>query len=138
VILVVFTRRSATATASLRTDWPAAVDRFARAVHRYSDRIEMIPDRTLRAELRELGTVLNDSLAEIRGARSRRTARAAGDGAGVRAVLRAGTLCAQATEAAVAAADASRGRDPVELDRQREAVRLLVGAVRDLTGDQEQ
>src|SRR4051794_5043039 len=78
VILVVFTRRSATATASLRTDWPAAVDRFARAVHRYSDRIEMIPDRALRTELRELGTVLNDSLATVRRARYRRTSRAAG------------------------------------------------------------
>ena len=137
VIGMVFTRRTATTTRP-RTGWPTAVERFARAVHRFSDRIEVIPDRGLRAELRDLGTVLGTALADVRqsprGRASPRGQQVRGveNALAVRAVLRAGTLCAQATEAAVLAATASRSRRPDDVARHVETVRALTVEIREL------
>jgi hypothetical protein len=128
---VVFTRRATMPSPALSTGWCTAVERFARAVHRYIDRIEMIPDRRLRSDLRELGATLTQALSDVR--RIPRGRRPAGDGAGaVRAMLRAGTLCAYATEAALLAADASRRQQPDGVARQVGVVRELTASVRQL------
>jgi hypothetical protein len=128
---VVFTRRSAAVAVGLPTGWPAAVDRFARAVHRYSDRVEVISDRTLRTQLQDVGAVLDAALDDVRRTTRRRRTRAEDPGM-VRAVLRAGTLCAHATEAAVAAADASRRREPDRIERQVRVAHELAGSIREL------
>lgn len=128
-----FPRRQAVARAGLSPGWTAAVDRFARAVHRYRDRVEMLPDRSLRQELTVLGDVLDASLSSIRTGSRTRHLSSGDDGAAVRAVLRAGTLCAQATEAAVAAAAARREQRPADIRTAVATVRALTDEVRDLS-----
>jgi hypothetical protein len=130
---MVFLRRPTVSASSTRTGWASAVDRFARAVHRYSDRIEMIPDRPLRNDLRELGEQLDAALADVRRASQGRRTRPTGSAVAVRAILRAGTLCAHATEAALAASEASRLHRPGEVAQQLEVVGAFAAEVRDLT-----
>jgi hypothetical protein len=131
---VVFARRVTLLLRPARsTGWANAVDRLARAVHRYGDRIEMIPDRRLRQDLRDLGDQLNEALADVRHVPRGRRARGARSAVAVRAMLRAGTLCAQATEAALIASDAGRRQQPDEVARQLQTVRELAAAVRELT-----
>ena len=130
---MVFLRRPTVSAPSTRTGWASAVDRFARAVHRYSDRIEMIPDRPLRNDLREVGEQLDAALAEVRRTPQGRRARPAGSAVAVRAILRAGTLCAHATETALGASDAARRHQPDEVARQLEVVRACAADVHALT-----
>jgi hypothetical protein len=128
---VVFTRRATLPPPALSTGWCTAVDRFARAVHRYTDRIEMIPDRRLRSDLRDLGAILAEALTDVR--RAHRARRPPADCArAVRAMLRAGTLCAHATEAALLAADANRNQQPDDVTCHVAVVRELATTVRQL------
>jgi hypothetical protein len=120
-------RRSAPAT-GIPITWATAVERFARAVHRYHDRVEVVGDRVLREQLREPGAVLGQALVTVRAARGN-----GGDGAqAVRDVLRAGTLCSHAIEAAVTATTARRAGDDAEAARALATVRTLAGVVGDL------
>ena len=129
--MVAFARRAAVPPPALSTGWCTAVDRFARAVHRYTDRVEMIPDRRLRSDLRDLGAVLTAALGDVR--RAHRSRRPPADCArAVRAMLRAGTLCAHATEAALLAAAANRNQQPDALARELAVVRELATSVRQL------
>lgn len=129
--MVVFTRRAPMPPQALSTGWCTAVDRFARAVHRYTDRIEMIPDRRLRSDLRDLGAVLTAALSDVR--RAHRGRRPASECAqAVRAMLKAGTLCAHATEAALLAASAHRSQQLDDVARQVAVVRELATSVRQL------
>jgi hypothetical protein len=125
----VFARRRPVPPAGLPTAWTSALDRFTRSVHRFHDRVEVIPDRQVRAELLAVGAELETSLADLR-SRSRVPGAHRGPPAPtVRQLLRSGTLCAHATECAVAAAAASRGRDADETRRCVDDVRAVVGAL---------
>ena len=107
----VFGRRRAVTAASAPTAWMSALDRFARSVHRFHDRVEVIPDRQLRCALQEPGAELDTALASARSRARTGLMRRDDLAPAVRVLLRAGTLCAHATESAVAAATASRNRD---------------------------
>jgi len=130
LVHAVLSRRQAVPAAGLPATWATALDRFAHSVHRYHDRVEVIPDRILRRRLQESGAALDRSLAAARAAGRRR---AHGDGAeAVRDVLRAGTVCARAVENAVAAATARREGDLDAADRAVAAVAGLAALVAEL------
>jgi hypothetical protein len=114
--------------------WDAAASRLRRAVDRYYDKVAVMPDRRLRLELRELGTGLTDAVALVDAAA--RDPRVTHDPVSQRAVARAATLCAHATEAAMLANDASWHGQPKELTRCLDAVTTLVKAIRELTDGQ--
>ncbi len=81
--------------------WDVAVGRLRRGVDRYYEKVALMPDRRLRVELRELGAGLIVSLDQIAAVGADpRTCR---DPVMQRAVSRAATLCAHATEAAMLA-----------------------------------
>jgi hypothetical protein len=110
--------------------WQTATGRLDRAVQRYYDKVAVMPDRRLRVELRDLGTGLITAHAQVIAAGQ--DPRVGHDPVCQRAVARAATLCAHATEAAMLANDASwhgRGR---QLNRCLDAVTTLVKAVREL------
>lgn len=113
-------------TAGLPMTWTGALDRFARSVHRFHDRVEVIPDRHLRSELLAVGADLESGLSAVRALARSPLARRGDPAPTVRALMRSGTLCAHATECAVGAAGASRGRDAVELSRCLAEVRAVV------------
>lgn len=125
VVHAVFSRRRPVPAAGLPTAWTSALDRFARSVHRFHDRVEVIADRRLRRRLQDCGARLEAALAAAR-ARSRGPARRLEPSPTVRALLRAGTLCAHATECAVAAAAASRAKDADDVARHLDDVRAVV------------
>jgi hypothetical protein len=132
VAVTVFARRSAVDSA-LQTGWSAAIERFTRAVHRYSDRIEMIPDRGLRIELRQIGAVLDAVLVDLRQAARGRHPRTVDGAEMVESLLQAAALCAQATDEALAAAAAARrGGQPADVARHVGAARGLAATVREL------
>jgi hypothetical protein len=129
-------RRPAVPSTGRPISWSTAVDRFAHSVHRYHDRVEVVPDRWLRGELQRAGRGLDGTLTLVRARRVTLTS-AIGLGLGrsgaapdrvqaTRDVLRAGTLCAQATEAAVSAAVASRHQAHDDVRDALDAVRALV------------
>lgn len=113
--------------------WPGALDRFARSVHRFNDRVEVIPDQELRRELLAVSADLDTALAVVRARARPGASRRKDDAPTVRALMRSGTLCAHATECAVRAAAANRRRDPAEAARclaeARAVVTELVAAV---------
>jgi hypothetical protein len=131
VEMVVFSRRTARAHAGHPQGRMPAVDRFARAVHRFSDRVEVIPDRRLRRELQQQGELLIAALRDVRMA-ARIRPRPADAETAIRAILRAGTACAQATEAALLAANANRLRDQPQVDEHLTTVRETVLTIQDL------
>jgi hypothetical protein len=122
----VLSRRRPVPPAGLPTAWTSALDRFARSVHRFHDRVEVIADRQVRAELLGYGTLLESALADVRSRSRRAHAHRDRPAPTVRQLLRSGTLCAHATECAVAAATASRARDAVETRRSLDDVRTVV------------
>jgi hypothetical protein len=135
-------RRSTVPATGRPISWSAAVDRFARSVHRFHDRVEVVPDRGLRAELQRSGQALSDALTMVRARRMTigtaigrgRSGGPTDQGQATRDLLRAGTLCAQATEAAVAAAGANRHRADDDLRRSLDTVRSLVAEITVLIG----
>jgi hypothetical protein len=131
LVHAVLTRRHLL-TGDAPTTWATAVERFAHGVYRYHDRVEVIADRGLRAELQAGGELLDHALATVRGAGRGRGADDAGRG--VRNVLRAGTLVGGATEAAVAAATARRSGDADAVNEAVEEARRLAQEVADLLG----
>lgn len=124
----VLTRRQTVPATGTPMTWATALDRFAHGVHRYHDRVEVIADRAVRHELQDAGAELDRALATARTARLRDVP--AGDGAqAVRDLLRAGTLCAHAIEAALATAAARRAGDGDAATEALDRVRDLAGLV---------
>jgi hypothetical protein len=109
VVYAVFGRRRAVTAGSAPTAWMSALDRFARSVHRFHDRVEVIPDRQLRGALQEPGAELDTALASAR-SRARTGLMRRDDLAPAVRVLRGLALCARTAESAVAAATASRNQ----------------------------
>jgi len=110
LVHAVLARRHRVPAAGMPVTWASAVDRFARGVHRYHDRVEVVPDRALRRDLQVVGTALDRALAAARASGPPRDGRVP-DGGSVRDLLRVGALCSHAIEAAVAAATARRAGD---------------------------
>jgi hypothetical protein len=137
VVHAVLGRRRPSPAGGLPAAWTSALDRFARGVHRFHDRVEVVPDRQLRGDLLEAGARLEAALVAVRSqARaSRAVARRPGPATTVRGLLRSGTLCAHATECAMAAAAASRHRDAAAAARHLQEVRAAVDAVAALVGE---
>lgn len=107
----------------------SALDRFARSVHRFHDRVAIVPDRHLRRELLRAGEQLEAALVAVRSQARTPPTRREEAAPTVRGLLRSGTLCAQATEGAVAAATAARNRDTDEAARHLDDVRAVVAAL---------
>lgn len=125
VVHAVFGRRRPVPAAGLPAAWTSALDRFARSVHRFHDRVEVIGDRKLRKKLQQSGVQLDEALGVIR--KRAREPLARRDGLPtVRSLLRAGTLCAHATECAVGAAAARRSHDGEGAARLLDDVRAVV------------
>lgn len=122
----VFGRRRPVPPAGLPPAWTSALDRFARSVHRFHDRVEVIGDRRLRAQLQQSGAELEEALTALRGRTRGPVARRSDPLPTVRNLLRAGTLCAHATECAVGAAAAGRNHDGDEVARLVDDVRVIV------------
>ena len=112
--------------------WTRAVDRMNRAVHRYHEQVAMIPDRRLRNDLLHIGERLDSSMIDIVAASQRAEVRTGQDGVVLRAVGRAATTTAHATEAALMAADALRRQQQDDVARCLDTVRALAGTVREL------
>jgi hypothetical protein len=125
----VFGRRRPVPPAGLPTAWTSALDRFARSVHRFHDRVEVIADRQVRAELLACGGLLESALTDVRSRSRGPIVHREQPAPSVRQLLRSGTLCAHATGCAVAAAAASRSRDAVETRRCLDDVRTVVEAL---------
>jgi hypothetical protein len=122
-----FGRRRGMPTIGRPTTWSSALDRFARSVHRYTDRVVVVHDRALRDELLRSGATLTDVLhATLDYGHARSPLRRCESADVVRALLRSGTLCAHATEQASAAIEASRHGDQEELVRCMDGVRAAV------------
>ena len=126
LVHAVLARRQPVPATGLPVTWAQAVDRLAHAVHRYHDRVEVVPDRALRAELQEAAAVLAAALAAARACARHDGARA------VRDLLRAAALCSRAIEAAVGATAARRAGDAEEADRWVTAVREFAVLVAEL------
>lgn len=134
MVHAVLGRRRPVPRGGLPISWLNALDRFARSVHRFHDRVEVIADRQLRRELLAAGADLEAALAAVRAHTRSLSARHDDPGPTVRALLRSGTLCAHATECAVGAAAAGRAKDTAEVARRLDDVRALVAElVADLT-----
>lgn len=129
----VLTRRQPVPPTGVPMTWRTALERFAHGVHRYHDRVEVVPDRALRRELQEAGAVLDRCLGTARAVdRVHDDAQKPDAAQAVRDMLRAGTLCSHALEAAVAATTARRAGDDVEVARSVSAVRALAALVEEL------
>lgn len=112
--------------------WEIATGRLRRAVRRYHDKVAVMPDRRLRLELREFGAGLTAAVEQIAAAEAADAA-ITQDAVARRAITRAATLCAHATEAAMMANDASWHGELRDLTRCLDAVSTLAKAVRELT-----
>jgi len=115
--------------------WIRTVQRFDRAVGRYESQIAMVRDRRLRIELQQFGEILFLALADIERLATPtdpRKTHAVIPPTAQRAVMRAATLTAHATEAAMMAADARWNNEPDGVQRCLDTVRTLVKAVREL------
>ena len=121
--------------------WRRATQRLARAVERYHAQIAQIRDRRLRLELQSMGELLTGALEDVERldltppGRGRRRSQGDGEGmppAAYRAVGRAATLTAHATEAAMMAGDARWNQEQDGVLRCLDTVRTLVKAVREL------
>ena len=115
--------------------WVRAVQRFDRAVGRYESQIAMVRDRRLRVELHQFGEILFLSLADVEqlaAPTDPRQNHVVIPPTAQRAVMRAATLTAHATEAAMMAADARWNNEPDGVQRCLATVRTLVKAVREL------
>jgi hypothetical protein len=126
---IVFGRRRQPPVAGQATTWVSALNRFARSVHRFHDRVEVIMDRRLRHDLQQVGAQLEEVLDSIR-----TQVRSSPDHREetiptVRGLLRSGTLCAHATECAAAAAAASRARNADETASHLADVKTVVAAL---------
>jgi hypothetical protein len=126
-------RRTVGTATGVPATWASALDRFARSVHRFRDRVDEVDDRRLGQELRRVGDELYAALVAVR-SRSRGAPGHRQDlGPAVRGLLRAGTLCAHATECAAAAESAARDHDTDAAARHvadvRELVRTLVAGL---------
>lgn len=117
--------------------WASALDRFARGVHRFRERVDEVDDRRLRLQLREVGEQFHRALVAARSRGRGVPGHRQGLAPAVRGLLRAGTLCAQATERVAAAQTAIHDQDPVAANAHLEDVRELVRAVlADLAADE--
>ncbi len=112
--------------------WEMAIGRMERAVERYFEKVAVMPDRRLRQELRELGAGLTETVERLVGA-EKADPLVGHDPLTRRAVGRAATLCAHATEAAMMAGEASWHGELKDLTRCLDAVSTLVKAIRELT-----
>jgi len=129
LVHAVLSRRQPVPGTGAPVTWATAVERFARAVHRYHDRVEVIADRALRGELQDVANVLDRALAVVRASGRGQ------DGEAVRDVLRAGALCSRAIEAAVSAAAARRLGDDDGTARSVAAARSLATGIEELIDD---
>ncbi len=125
-------RRGAAETAV----WNSAVERYRRAVDRYLTSLRLMPERSLRQELSQLGGPLEAVLEDIEEAAA---GRAGYDADRRDAVLgcihRAATLCSHATEAAQMANEAAWRYDAEDVSRCLDTVRLLIKKIDEL-GDE--
>jgi hypothetical protein len=112
--------------------WARAVDRLDRAVRRYHVKVAATRDRRLRTELQQLGELLTRSMTEVVAAGQRPAVREGRDDVALRAVVRAATLTAHATEAAMTADDAQRHGESNDVGRYTDSARTLVKAVHEL------
>jgi hypothetical protein len=115
--------------------WVRTVQRLDRAVGRYESQVAMVRDRRLRIELQDFGEILFQALADVERLATPTDPRQ--DHITIpltaqRAVMRAATLTAHATEAAMMAADARWNNEPDGVQRCLDTVRTLVKAVREL------
>lgn len=131
VIGVPWRRRTPPATVT----HTSALGRYRRAVDRYHDCLQSMPERALRRELTELGGPLDAVLEDFEDALAQRRPGKAREDAVLAAVQRAATLCAHATEAALMANEAAWRYDADEVGRYLDTVRLLVKKIDEL-GDE--
>jgi hypothetical protein len=109
-----------------------AVERYGRAVARFHNKTANVPDRALRAELGRIGDLLDSCLADQQSVR-RQGIQAGREDVVLRAVQRAATLCAHASEAALMAAERARHREFEDVVRCVDTAWTLSKVVRELT-----
>ncbi len=112
--------------------WTRAVDRYERGVARFFEKVSFMHDRRLRNELRSIGADLDRALADFRAAGAERRGPPGSDTALVNAIHRAATLCAHATEGAMAAHDAAWRKEAERMSDHLDAVRILVKGIAEL------
>ncbi|HYY09603.1 MAG TPA: hypothetical protein VE781_01620 [Kineosporiaceae bacterium] len=129
-------RRPRRAGPTAASTWASALDRYRRAVARYSESLRTMPERQLRSDLTDLAGPLEAVLEDFEDAAAQR---AGYDEAGAAAVLgcvhRAATLCSHATEAAQMANQAAWRADADDVARCLDTVRVLVKKIDEL-GDE--
>jgi hypothetical protein len=135
-VIGVAPRRPSRRQAEADAVWTSALDRYRRAVARYTSSMREMPDRALRRDLLQLAGVLEAVLEELEHAfANRRTLQAGRDTEVLGLVHRAATLCAHATEAALLANEAAWRYDDEEVMRRVDTVRSLVKKIDEL-GDE--
>jgi hypothetical protein len=112
--------------------WERTEQRLARSVARYHRAVSEVPERRLRGDLADYGDILDAAYADVREARQRPRTNPGRAEDARRAMARAATLTAHATEAAMVARSAQRLGDIEETTRAIDAVQTLVKAVREL------
>ena len=116
--------------------WTSALERYRRAVARYSLNMRDMPDRALRGDLMQLAGPLQAVLEDFEDAfANRRTLQPGRDTEVLALMHRAATLCAHATEAALMANEAAWRDDNKDVMRNVDAVRSLVKKIDEL-GDE--